>query len=433
MRVSEPGRRRPSYDPVAGPAGPEDSGDAMTLLRGRAAVLAVVLGLSASGCWEQTGGTAANQYTNPFERTITPETVASLAPVWTAPGSADIVSGGHVVGADGSVVRSLSAGTGSQRWRVDYDNSGLPGITKSTRVAPTVVGDQVWAGLDAFVGTPNGGSCGSWNVAIDLATGTKVAPTLPGTPSAIVPFGDLVASYETTYVFSQQSFCVPQSLTGVTVTDVATGATVWTGAVGQRPVVIGDQLLNLQGTTLRSYAAAGCGTATCEPGWTTELPVPGATLAAADGRAYVLSWSRFAEGALLAIDLADGSVEWSATVGIGPASMSLAEGRVHLTAGSELATFDGAGCGSPRCTPLWTAELTGPGIGNVVSAGGVVYQGIDGGVVAAYDAAGCGGPTCAPIATLTVPGDPWKVIVSGGRLFVTAGLSSRTVTAFAPA
>jgi hypothetical protein len=404
----------------------------MAMRLGRATALAVVLALTASGCWGQTGGNAANQYSNGVEQTVTPATVASLVPAWTASGAADVVSGGQVVGASGSVIRSLSTATGGQLWQADYDTSGLPGITKSTRVAPTIVGDQVWAGLNAFVGTPHGGSCGSWNVAIDLATGTKVTPTLPGTASAIVPFAGFVASYRTSYVFSQQSFCTPQSITGVSVTDVETGATVWTGAVGTRPVVIGDQLLNLQGTTLRSYTAAGCGAATCEPQWTTELPVQGTALAAADGRVFVLSWTYFAEGALMAIDLADGSVEWSATLGIGPASMSLAEGRVHVTAaGSELATFDGAGCSLPTCGPLWTADLPGPATGNVVSAGGVVYQGTADGKVAAFDAAGCGAPTCAALTTLAVPGATSKVIVSAGRVFVTSGGTSPTVTAFA--
>jgi hypothetical protein len=413
-------------------------GEYWTTSRRRLTLVAGALMLS-TACWGQTGGNAANQNANPIESAITPGTVGALAPAWTAPGVADAVWGNRVVGASRSAVRSLDAATGAEQWSVAIDDPPGVGVA-AARVGATVVGDDVLASYTWGVYSPHGVVCGGQTLRLDLATGEQEAPPSAVPSAAIVPFGDRVATYDQPYIYpgDQGPVQVPCAFghpTAVSVVEAATGATQWTGAVGGRPVVLDDQLLTSSGTTLRSYVASGCGATTCDPTWTAVLPATVAELAAdAGGRLYALTAAVGDARQLLALDRTDGSVDWSAPLPAGAATMTVAAGRVHVAAGTTLATFGRAGCGSATCAPLWTAALPAAVAGNVASGGGVVYAATTGGAVLAYDAGGCGAAACEPLATVTVAATPTRTIVDGGRLFVTSwAAGTQTITAFAPA
>lgn len=406
----------------------------------RLTLLAGTVMLSATACWPQTGGNAANQNTNATETAITPETVSSLAPVWTAPGATDAVWGNQVVGADRTGVRSRHAATGAQQWSYLMDDPVGTGYL-SPRVGATIVGDDVLASYTWGVYSPHGVICGGQDFRFDLATGTHQAAPSGAPAAAIVPFGDHVATYEQPYIYPgapglPQVRCEFGTPTGVAVVDAATGETQWTGAVGNRPVVIDDQLFNSSGATLRSYVASGCGAPTCEPVWSVQAPAPLTTLAAEGDRLYAITAPAGDSRELLAFDRSDGSVEWSAVLpaGTGAGSMTIAAGRVHVATDATLATFDRDGCGADTCAPLWTGTLSSRASGNLASGGGVVYVAA-GNSVHAFDATGCDAAACDPLTTLTTDGTPTRIIVDGGMLFVTAYsiAAGHTTTAFAPA
>ena len=91
-----------------------------------AAVGAVALALA--GCWPAPGQGPDRQSNNPFESTITVDSVASLDEAWTVDtgdiqAGAPIVSpnGVHVTG--GTVLRTLAPSDGHQLWAFD---PGLP-------------------------------------------------------------------------------------------------------------------------------------------------------------------------------------------------------------------------------------------------------------------------------------------------------------------
>jgi len=188
-------------------------------------------------------------------------------------------------------------------------------------------------------------------------------------------------------------------------------------------------VIDSSGATVRAYAAAGCGAATCPPVWSVDLAGTVLGMAAdAGGRLYALIRPS-GNLELVVLDRSDGAVRWTAPLPGDVGYMTVAGGRVHVASGPTLSTFDGAGCGASTCGPQWTAALPGTATANPVSGGGVVYVAADNGAIVAYDAGGCGAPSCAPLVTLTVPGPPGGLVVSDGRLFVNR--SDQTVTAFA--
>lgn len=402
--------------------------------RRRLLACALVVSWTATACWGQLGGNAANQYANTGETGITPATVGTLASVWSAPGAADIAWGNQVIGIDGAQLRSVAADTGAFQWS---HTTSEPLMTATVAAGPSVVGDEVWASMRLSALSPNGGYCSGVNVRVDLVTGAEAPPVLPATSGAIVPFGDAVADFAQTFQYSPTTGC-PSTAGPLTIYDATTGAARWTSEPGGSPVVIDEQLLIPAGATLQAYAASGCGAPTCSPLWTAQLPAALYQFSAADAYAYALV--RFSTPpTLVALDRATGSVAWTASLpDDSPRStMTLAGGRVHVAGDATLYTFDAAGCGAATCAPVWTASLGGWAAGGVISGGGVVFQAKANGQVLAFDAAGCGAPTCSPLGTVTVAGTPSRLIVDGGRLFVTwyAGGTHTvtTVTAFAPA
>lgn len=215
------------------------------------------------------------------------------------------------------------------------------------------------------------------------------------------------------------------------------GAVTWTAiaAIG------GNRVFVPQDSMLHSFPLAGCGAATCTPTWSVDL---GATIAntappvvTPSGQVVTIT----EEGDMIAVSAATGAEQWRADLdwtlpgfGLGPRPGVAVAGDVlyasapETPSGSVLRAFPADGCGTPTCTPLWTAS-TPEAMSAPAVAGGVVYVGTNG-AVQAYAAAGCGSATCSPVMTVPVQGWAEHVSVATGRVFVTGGAR---VTALVPA
>jgi PQQ-like domain len=435
--------------------------------RAAGAIGLVVAVLALAGCWPQAGGTPDNQNANLIEDTLTPDTVADLTQIWTAPGVLDAVVGNQVLGADASGLshqgfdsfarlRSLDAGTGAEQWSrqllpppVTFPPTGFFGAAVGDPA--TVQGNRVMVGVyGTLVVGGMGPTCTDFTMSATLDD--SAAPGFVGTTgmwSPNVPFGGRRAT-ETRGFSAPPGGAQPQQCAFGPGTlevrqDDATAPTdpIWSAPGGDRPVVTGDQLLVASGSTVRSFVASGCGAATCDPVWSTDLGVPVADMTVGtQGRLYALTAPGPSGRELVVVNLADGSVEWHSTPlpgsETGPASMSVMTGRVFVAAGTTLSAFaDGdTGCGDPVCGPGGTATLPGPFAGNLASGGGIVYAGDAGGHVTAWQANSCEftGNGCLRLKTLTVDGTPTRLVQALGRLFVEtddgAGTTLQVITAF---
>jgi hypothetical protein len=403
------------------------------------ATLVVASTLVTAGCWPQPGGNPANSNWNAIESELTIDTVATLQQAWSAEGDLDAVFGRHVLGmsAGGSSstpgagfvkVTSLDAGTGTQNW----SRSITPGGTAQGLVtgSAVVVGDQVWAEWLAFAIGPRGTqACAGGGGRLDLETGDSVGST--DLPADIMTTGDLAAVKETSFLQD----CTFGATSGLRVLSGDTAAQVWenTALGSTQPIAAGSRLIDTLGTTVRSFAAAGCGAPQCQPVWTADVGVPLDGLVADGNRLYAVSDDPSRE--LLGLDIATGAVVWRASV---PSLSGMAAfgGIVYTTSGSTLLALDGAGCVS-TCSPLWTATFPGTRVSaNLAGAGGAVYVASDAGVVSAFDAAGCGAATCAPVTQVPLGGESTgTLIVASGHLYAGIHDPSETfnrVVAFAP-
>lgn len=403
------------------------------------AALPAAAALATAGCWPQPGGTAGHQNWNPIEDGLTIGNVATLAPDWTAPGDLDVVWGRHVVGVvsggngtpGGGFVRvqSLDADTGAQIWSSSIAPSFI--ATGTTTGSAVVVDDDVWANWLGFAIGPGGTrSCGGGGVRLDLETGSHQGDTSLHT--SVVPFAPLAAVHETSF----GSSCTFGPDSALRVLDGATAAPAWQSSVGGGgfpviTVVDGNQLLETQGTTLRSFTASGCGAPQCAPVWMADV---GAVLGLMiDGERLYATAGSGASTELLGLDRTDGTIVWQAPLP-GPAPLAAFSGTVYAASGTTLAAYDGAHC-AVTCSPSWTADLPAPAATNLAGAGGVVYTATQDGTLSAFDAAGCGTAACAPVKQLALDGTPdGPLIVASGHVFVNVSTLStpRRIQALAP-
>jgi outer membrane protein assembly factor BamB len=175
-----------------------------------------------------------------------------------------------------------------------------------------------------------------------------------------------------------------------------------------------------------------CRSSECGPAWLVDLPQAiYNTPAVVGGVLYVGTASPL--GKLYAFDVracAAGSCSplWTASVGIGESSPTVANGVVYV--GSQfdgLYAFDADGCGQATCQPLWVGE-TGGGfvINSPAVVDGVVYAGSSDGALYAFDADGCGAATCSALWTGPVSGPIYSVspAVANGVVYVASFDSS---------
>jgi outer membrane protein assembly factor BamB len=428
----------------------------------RAATMAAALAL-VSGCWLQVGADAGHTRFNVVETGLTRADVETLQVDWSVtPGgvpSEPMVRGDRVYVTrtygenwpsdrlDASVL-AFDAGTGSQVWeRRLVEVSGPGSVPNGTPV--TFVGDELWTSHYGFSVGPSGPTCSAADHVLDPATG--VMTTEDGAfSSAVASAAPVVARVVT----ELQATCEPSALPGRLEVDSrrpdGSGA-LWTaplsgylGSYSPAPTLAGDRVYvadaeGAVGTTLRAYATAGCGAATCAPLWSrtytrTAISTP---VARDTGPVIVL-----APRSVQALDQDTGEVLWQAQLTNQQTGLALAGDTVFVTTAAPLSgpghlqAFEAGGCGAPTCSPLWSAPL-GNGGSEPVVAGGVVYTVSSQGVLA-FDAAGCGTATCSPLVTVPLPHTAHaELAVAQGRLFVATGTiddaEDARLTALSPA
>jgi hypothetical protein len=192
---------------------------------------------------------------------------------------------------------------------------------------------------------------------------------------------------------------------------------------------------NLFSGRLLVFPAAGCGQANCLPSWTASIGGPAGSTAApaVTARAvYTTSGTLFGDGVntnfhlmafpadgcgaktckpLRTYDTGDGGAEGSAAVS-GNMVFATTQASPDPNTIGVVAAYPAAGCGKPRCKPLWTGINFTSGFASPPAVvNGVVFVGKgpatatpqntpDAGLYA-FKAAGCGGAaTCKPISFL---------------------------------
>lgn len=415
---------------------------------------AVVLALAATGCWPAPGQGPDRSAYNPFETVITPATVRSLAPVWTATMDVDggrvgppVVSNADVHVSDSTMIHTFDAATGAERWH--YPETP---VVAGAVGDPFVDGDRVLFTSGITVGF--GGAWVSDTAWLDARTGAVREGVV--TNRVTGRRGSRLASFS-----RGGSPASGISLFSLQVQDLADPTFGWNRIVHfgsapapARPATLGRERLYYAGTATTSYvplvdvvgvrAFPLTPPAPCAlppegivlspipcPLWATPtagMPVTSPVLAPDESVLYVGT----DDGTLLALDAADGHVLWSAALGAAPsADPALAEGWVYVALeDGDLVALPAGGCGAAACDVAWRADVGAPGVQPAV-AGGLVFVGTDAGRVVALRAAGCGRPTCHPLwhrnFGAPITGAP---AVSNGRLYV--GVSPNQVVALAP-
>lgn len=421
---------------------------------------AVVLALAAAGCWPAPGQGPDRTAHNPFEDTITPETVATLAPIWTATtdsaeGRPDVV-GPAVVSYAGVHVRDAGSlygfdkRTGARLWRSPGEPVAI-GTVGDPIAELSAGGDRVLSSFGVQVGYS-----GSWSgdaTWLDARTGDPLetvgdGPVLARRSDHLVTWS---AAGSSLFVFQLWFLDV------VDTTDPTGGwsGTFHTGGGSSGPPpTIGADRLYLAGevatsftssafTGVRAYPLTRPQTCVESPGWPyPDVPIPcplWSTLTAARpvtspviGGGGTVLYVGTEDGTLLALDAGDGHELWRADLGAAPsADPALADGRLYvpLTDG-ELAVVPADGCGHAECGAAWRADLGGAAVQPAV-AGGVVFVGTDAGQALAFAADGCGGDRCQPLWQRDMGGPVTGApAVSSGRLYL--GVAPNRLVALAP-
>jgi outer membrane protein assembly factor BamB len=427
---------------------------------GRGARLAGAIGLVVvlAGCWPAPGQGPDRRSHNPFEEAITPETVSTLAPVWTAttdeafvptaPG-APVVSNGGVHVSDGEALYGFDRRTGARLWRLEQPYGSY---SDSTVAPPIADGGRVLFSHEAAY---NGAYWGD-AVWVDARTGADVMD------DGDAPF-DAVRGSRRAGREHLDAMRSGVTVTYIDVVDRSGSGTGWRGVVDAagytartvRPVTLGAERVYVAGKFISTFPPSGpdagvhavraypfatpavCGgdggslVIRC-PDWSTGLdsaPATSPVIGPGESTVYVASTA----GSLYALDAATGAVQWTAPLGAAPsADPALADGTLYVPlADGDLAALPADGCGAATCPVAWRADVGGAAAQPAV-AGGVVLVGTRTGTpqLAAVDAGGCGATRCDPLWThatgAAVSGAP---AVTGGRVYV--GLADRRVVAFA--
>lgn len=382
--------------------------------------------LALAGCWPVPGADANRSSHNPFEETLTTETVDGLTEQWrhpALPGANPVVSNGRVHIASGCEITTLNAATGTRLWwnltsPVSVCNSGFPLHSSDPYVFDGPSGQRVQASsgassnrrpgaFDAFFSTRD----------FDVASGD-------GPPSVD---GFLVARRGDRYVTSHVFNSAPIQATyvarvgGRSITLEVSGGGF--PPLPQTGFTLGvDTLFQAKGPLVRGYAVVGeappgCGNVTC-PVWATPTDgVATRPVLSPDGATL---YTRTDAGTLYAVDAATGAVRWTATgLGSGGAP-ALARGKLLVPTGTgKVLLFEAGGCGAATCAPDSPDGFdTGSGapVTAVSVAGDVIYAVSAGSV---YASGACfSGEYCQVAWSAAGGGTP---VVSGGQLYVNNG------------
>jgi hypothetical protein len=409
--------------------------------------LIVVAALALSGCWLQPGYGPDRQNSNPFEQSLTPANVGRLQQAWSAPiepGSQPLVTLSAVytgfadtrTGHDVLTIQAVSRTTGAALWQRDLPLFSLIPVGSIRSVAD---GQVLTARMDA--------SGSAVFEALDPDTGATL--TTVSEPDVIDPatiaVGSTVVAYRATDPAGPTYQLVVRKRDTLAVAWTASIAPYTRGAVGQ--VLLHDGLFYLDdGTaasgapTIHGFPVGGCGSPTCSPTWSAEVPSPatGARLLAItdDGHLLVHRMSND-PGHLndLVALRSDGSTDWQ--IPLADLQGVATAGDTVFVVGAE--TIGGNGTLSARSgSTTWRAEgVLSSGTPSV--AGGLAYVELDrpgGTAVAVFGAAGCGAATCPPVKVLDAGpggGSLYGISITAGTVFVAkAGNPGGQIIAYAP-
>jgi outer membrane protein assembly factor BamB len=387
-------------------------------------VLGIALfALLMSGCWPTPGQGPDRRSSNPFERTLTPETVGGLTERFRAPLAGG--AGPPVVTTDGLFVRtglSIAAfepDDGASRWTVPLPAAGWedPSTTISD---PHLVGGGTRQVVATVTTVREEGVHESQLVALDAGSGALTRRPASGTLGSLR--GTTAATVDYAPGFGIEA-------TSLQVTDLE-GTATWGGlsfeARGGVASLGADDLYLATGDQVQEYdTTVACppfsGTQPpfiCQTTWVRPLGSPVTPVVIGDlDTVYVGSTN----AVVYALSRLGGGIRWRSVVG-SPITRPPALGGGTLFVAStdgRLSALPAAGCGSPSCDVQWSTATGSEITVQPAIAGGVVYTGSADGTVRAFDAAGCGAFTCAPIWTVNT-GSPVTggLAVSNGRLYV---------------
>jgi outer membrane protein assembly factor BamB len=440
---------------------------------------AVAAGAGASGAaaaatasdWPQFGQSPLHLSTNPAETAFSTHDLGNLQTLFTAGfGSNNGTEGGPAVaggvlyqgGFDGSLNAYPASGCGQQvcqpMWR---------GVAKGDFTStPAVAGGLVFiASADHFLYAFPAAGCGAavcapvWKAhLLSAVVGSSVAVA-----GGVAYVGDFTGHL---YAFTAAG-CGAKLCTPLWVGHGFTTELMGAPAVGDGFVYVTTFLdtPNLFSGRLLVFPAGGCGQANCAPAWTAKIGGPaedtvapvisGNTVFTTSGtlfgngfnsRFHLMAFPAAGCGAatctpLRTYDTGDGGAEGAA----------VSQGMVFATTQASpdpnslgvVAAYPAAGCGKPRCEPVWTGiNFTSGAASPPAVAGGVVFVGkgpasaIPDAGLFAFKATGCGAVTCMPIKFVQVTsnsnylGEP--LAIAGGKVYLaTDDNTTNTSTIFA--
>jgi len=321
---------------------------------------------------------------------------------------------------------------GAENWRVDVSPEGLPGGPPGYPDAPRVRGDE----LRVPISVPFRSA--SHTSTFDARTGASIA--------GATPYGLVTVDGDTLIGTERRILGTGFIVDFLHSTDLADPSQSWEvvydggnheSAVSDQWIVSVDDVAVVSAFPRSGPSPELCvpeiGYIFCEPAW--ERTLGGSTTApvvADDGQTVFVGDSA---GTIWALDIADGTVRWSARLGSGVlATPTVGDGTLFVsTADGRLSAFEADGCGAATCPPSWTTAATGAAVRQQAAlAGGVVYVASEDGSIRAFDASGCGTAVCEPVwETSTGSAITGAPAVARGRLFV--GTADGRMIAFEPA
>ncbi|MDQ6697970.1 MAG: PQQ-binding-like beta-propeller repeat protein [Actinomycetota bacterium] len=354
-------------------------------------VLAVML----SGCWLAPGAGPDRQSFNPFERTLTTDTVAGLREGFRVPlvdgAGPPVVNGVGVFVRSGVTIQSFTPDSGTLRWSTTLPD---PSEYESTISDPFIQADG-----KHIVASQRSVNYTNHLETLDADTGAAqrrdysgIAQSLRGTR--------LGSAY-------QPDPGEQPTLTFVGVRNLD-DATTWGGyaleASGPAVATLGESLLYVvNGNKVLAYNPSnpclpypGFPALLCNSEWV--RPYTSATTAVVIGSNATV-FTATASGDVYALNAATGGERWRASLGSAVnQTLALANGTLYVgSSDGRLSAIAAGGCGLALCPVLWSTATGSAITSQPAVAGGVVYTGAADGSVKAFKAAGCGAATCPSI------------------------------------
>jgi outer membrane protein assembly factor BamB len=390
-------------------------------------------GVAVSSDWPQFGHSAHHLNTNPAEKAFNVGDVGRLHTLFTADfGSNTGTEGGPVIsggllyqgGFDGNLNAYPAAGCGQATCQPIWQGRATGDFTST----PAVAGGLVFIGsADHFLYAFPAAGCGAavcaprWKAHL----GAAVVDSSVAVAGGVAYIGDVTGHLYAFTAAGCGAVTCPPLWTGHGLKTELIGAP----AVGHGYVYVTtfDSTPNLVTGRLLVFPAAGCGKPACAPSWSAHIGGPAGSTAAPAVTAttvYTTSGTLFGDGvntrfhlmafpaagcgartchSLRSYDTGDGGAEGAPAVSGGMLFATTQNSPDPNTVGV-VAAYPAAGCGKPRCQPLWTGINFTSGFASAPSVvNGVVFVGkgpasaIPDAGVYAFNAAGCGAATCKPI------------------------------------